>query len=705
MEKNSDYKYVEKFQNLKGKKILIYGTGSIAKKIIIALQEFHIIGIIDRIKVSGQIEGIPIIMWDEIYESDVDIIIIASLEKNYKKIYERIVDRCVAYDIKIFGSNGQNLISHYGLNSWKLKDIYFFEKNEKKLLEQIDNHEAISFDLFDTLIMRKNLEPIDLFDIVDKRIQKKGILLENFKKIRREAELQARGKNIYIIYDILREITGIGEEEKNIILTEEIKCEKEYIIPRENMVNVMRKAYKLGKRVNIITNMYLPSNILENILIEKGITEYEKIFVSCEYEVSKSSGLFKEYLKNVKESSYLHIGDDEYEDMIAAQEYGIDSFGIKSAYEMLRISNLRKALVGVHNSSEKGILGLLISELFNNPFILYKTNGIIKISKLEMLGKLLVAPIVILYMFKLIELTSKNKNYEAILFGSRDGYLFKKIYDRLSDNGYLKTMQRPTRYFFASRKLCLKTIMDTDDSIKILKVCYGEEAKKVLAQIFNIYDPSIDKQCINTEDYYFLHIREISEKSNRSKENYYKYLDNNKIVKDNKYIYCDLIGRGSVQHILNKIFKQGIDGFYLSKIIENSYSDSFFYSCFPIINLDEWREEDISAKNFLEIVITSPQPSVEDMNEEGNPIFSDEDRTKREINATQLMQQGIENFFFEYIDTMYIEGENIGKELPAILLKAYNDIYLEDECNDIKGRIILDDLGGKGYQIFEDIYI
>ncbi|MCI8534596.1 MAG: hypothetical protein HFG68_03345 [Hungatella sp.] len=705
MENILNYKYIEKFQDFKEKKFLIYGTGKIAKKLIVALQGFHIVGILDKVRFSGKIEGIPIIMWDEIYEGNVDIIIIASLERNYKEIYERIVDRCLAYDIKIFGANGQNLISYYSVNCPKIQDLYFFEKNEEKLLQLINNHDAISFDLFDTLIMRKNLEPADLFDIVEKRIQKKGISLENFKKIRREAELQAGGNNIYIIYDILRKMIGINEHEKDTILREEIKCEKEYIIPRKRMVNIMKKAYGLGKQVTIISNMYFPANILENILNEKGIVEYNQIFVSCEYGVSKSSGLFKEYLKNVKANSYLHIGDDEFEDIIAAEQCGIDSFGIKSAYEMLKISNLRKAIVGVHNTNEKGMLGLLISELFNDPFVLYKTNGVVKVSKLELLGKIIVAPIIVLYMLKLIDIINSNNEYQGILFGSRDGYLFKKIYDRLNHNGYLKNFRTPTWYFMASRKLCLKTIMMTGDSINILEDCYGEDSKKILAQIFNIPDSIYDKECSTIQDYCFLHTKEIIEKSNRSRRNYYKYIDKNKIARDNKYIYCDLISHGTIQYVLNKIFKQGIYGFYLCKIIGNAHFDSSFYSCLENINPAEWSEDDNSAKNFLEIVITSQQPSVEDMDKEGNPIFSMEHRTKEEIDDIQLIQQGIENFFFEYIDIMYIDGETIGNELPTILLKKYNEIYLEGECEQMRQRILVDDLDNNYYRIFKGIYM
>ena len=115
-----------KFYGLNGKKILIYGTGAIAKRLICLLSGFNIVGIIDRVQFTGEVNRIPIKMWDEIHEEDADIVIIAALARHHKEIYDRIVDKCIAYDMKIFDSDGNNLISYYGImGNEKVNNIFF----------------------------------------------------------------------------------------------------------------------------------------------------------------------------------------------------------------------------------------------------------------------------------------------------------------------------------------------------------------------------------------------------------------------------------------------------------------------------------------------------------------------------------------------------------------------------------------------------
>ena len=178
----------EKFQHLKNKKILVYGTGITAKRLIRSLSGFQIHGIVDRVHFGGEVEGIPIVLWDEIGSAKIDTVIIASAPYNYRVIYERIINKCILYNITIYGANGQDLKEYFGWNCLGVDAGRYFRKNEHELKQLVSQYDAVSFDLFDTLIMRKTLEPADVFDIVEDRIEKKGITINRFKIIRREAE-------------------------------------------------------------------------------------------------------------------------------------------------------------------------------------------------------------------------------------------------------------------------------------------------------------------------------------------------------------------------------------------------------------------------------------------------------------------------------------------------------------------------------------
>ena len=178
-------KKMERWKELRGKKILIYGVGKIAAGLIEELSDFKIVGILDRVHFEGTLSKIPILTWDDIHEGTADAIILGALKKNYKTIYDRIQYRCIALGITVYGENGRNLDQEYQLKYMDNVQMEYFEKNEDQLKSLIDEYEAISFDLFDTLIMRKTLEPVDLFDLVQDRIKRKGVALTDFKKKRR----------------------------------------------------------------------------------------------------------------------------------------------------------------------------------------------------------------------------------------------------------------------------------------------------------------------------------------------------------------------------------------------------------------------------------------------------------------------------------------------------------------------------------------
>ena len=93
---------------------------------------------------------------------------------NYRVIYERIINKCILYNITIYGANGQDLKEYFGWNCFGVDAGRYFRKNEHELKQLVSQYDAVSFDLFDTLIMRKTLEPADVFDIVEDRIEKKG---------------------------------------------------------------------------------------------------------------------------------------------------------------------------------------------------------------------------------------------------------------------------------------------------------------------------------------------------------------------------------------------------------------------------------------------------------------------------------------------------------------------------------------------------
>lgn len=145
---------------------------------------------------------------------------------------------------------------------------------KRKILEA----EYISFDIFDTLIIRSCGKPDNVFRILGQRL---GINSEKFRQARINAEKRVRKlcnhsefslTDIYMSFDLKIDIDDAVKEE---IDTEKAVC----IVNPE-----MRKLYQFcqdkGKKIILTSDMYLPQYVIENILHNLDYTGYEKIFLS-----------------------------------------------------------------------------------------------------------------------------------------------------------------------------------------------------------------------------------------------------------------------------------------------------------------------------------------------------------------------------------------------------------------------------------------
>lgn len=661
----------ERFQQLRNQKILIYGTGKVAKNLINTLEDFTIVGVLDPVRFEGEFCGIPVLVWDDIDTDKADALIIGSARKNYRIIFERIQYRCVALNITIYGENGEHLSSEYQMKYINHVQVEYFKKNENQLKELIDQYDAVSFDVFDTLIMRKTLEPVDIFAIVGDRIKARNINIPDFKKKRRTAESRARGADIHQIYHHLRELTGISEEEELVSKNEEIDCEKHYLIPRKKMVEIMEYAIEQGKTVNLISDMYLTASILESILSGLGISGYKKLYVSCDYGASKGSGLYKIYRKDVGDMKCLHIGDNPYSDVIAPREYGIDSYEIKSALEMLKISSLRKLLICSHGMNNNVALGLMLADVFNDPFALYGTFGLVPVKSPDLISKLFIAPLVLIYIQTLKKIL-ESEDYEGILFSARDGYLIKEIYDRWCKE------EVASIYFMASRKLCMTSTLDSEQDIFDLcrLLSTGNRCKLFLEELFNEEVPECEAQSPEElKKFISPYKKKLTEYSKIMRKNYIKYMEKLSVDRQKKYLLCDLNSKGTVQEALNRFFIAGLDGFYLCR------KQDFKKRKIQVTSVyDEKNGNDFSMGiELLEMVLTSPDPSVRAIDGAGNPIYAKECRSVQELELVAQAQGAILDFIKQYLELRGLD-QCIDADLPEVAFGLHDCVRYEGDA-------------------------
>ena len=209
---------------------------------------------------------------------------------------------------------------------------------EDEILKKISEYEIISFDIFDTLLVRPYDKPTDLFEELEKRY-----FMPGFARARVEAEQRAREK--YILQEDVT-LVQIYEMIDAVYLTmSERETALERAVVRANKIIkiLYDEAVRLGKHIVIVSDMYLTKDFLKTILWDNGYSVFEKVYVSSETGHTKASGNMYQYVLNdfgCKAEEILHIGDNFVSDGNACRESLIDTLLIAENKTLVLISKI-----------------------------------------------------------------------------------------------------------------------------------------------------------------------------------------------------------------------------------------------------------------------------------------------------------------------------------------------------------------------------
>lgn len=302
-------------------------------------------------------------------------------------------------------------------------------KSPEQLVKELMDYDIISFDVFDTLIFRPFGKPSDLFYLLEAQ---NGVI--NFGGYRYNAEVAARQKtskpNLEVdIFDIYEEI------EKRCYLSKdeaykEIELEKKVCYANPYMLKVFELLKKKKKKIIAISDMYLPSKYIKEILDKNGFVDFDNIYVSCEYGHCKGTGKLFELVKQKypKDTRFAHIGDNEGADVRGAEKAGFTPFYYQQCNNF-------------GNQYRPQYLYSPVGQVYKGIVNNYLYNGLTNNSAREDFGFLYAGPIVVGYCEWINEFV-KNNNLEKIWFMARDMDIFYKVYNehyKMYDNDYVVT--------------------------------------------------------------------------------------------------------------------------------------------------------------------------------------------------------------------------------------------------------------------------
>ncbi|MFG6367687.1 MAG: HAD hydrolase-like protein [Lachnospiraceae bacterium] len=664
------------FAEYKGKKIALYGLGLETKKALKMLKtDFCIIGLLDGFQEEGSLYDCPIVSLEDVVNSGVKLIIAVARPGSCKAIARRIGDKCKENAVALYDIRGNNLLK-------EIKIIYDFAgiqgTTKAELQKKADSADIISFDLFDTLIMRQTLFPEDIAEYVDYRLREMKIQIPDFTRRRLASEKELSKDKAPTLLEIYKYmLTKVGNLNIKAQQLAELEWSIDFslLVPREEVCDIFQQLVNAGKKVCVISDTYYNKEQLEQILEKCNVAGYTDIFASSSFGVSKIQGLYQILQEQVGSGVYLHIGDDLTTDIESAKKYGFKTCQLLSGMELLEHAGYLGLSTYMVSLDSHLRVGMFASRMFNSPFQFEQEARQIEISNAYDIGYLFCAPIISDFIFWFDHQIEKQ-GFCNIWFSARDGYLLKKMY------AHLKSVQRQkdeSIYFLTSRIAAVRAGVQSEaDILYIDKMKFSGELKDNLRERFGIAVESIENEKITEKEKGLMRYKKpILEKAVVEYKNYRKYIQRLKI-KDGDIAFFDFVAKGTSQMYIQRLIPNHLKGLYFLQLEADQMEDKGL----DIQSFYEKKESEDCAiyENYyiLETLLTAPHPSVQGFDIEGEPIYAIETRDRKNIECFHKAQEGILDYFRTYLEHCPMSERETNKTIDEVFLKMIQRIKITD---------------------------
>ena len=304
-----------------------------------------------------------------------------------------------------------------------------------------------SFDIFDTTLIRKCGRPENIFYLLANRLfPNDRALREEFLLWRRNAEQSARKRfpntdvSLEQIYSA-PELSSFSAFTPEQMQQEELRTEAENLTANPAIKAVIENKRKEGYTICFISDMYIDSVTLVNILKREGcLKDGEKVFVSCEYNARKSDGrLFDKVRNEMSQLKWIHYGDHKISDVKIPRNKGIKSEWVNYSFtetENRFIHQSRNIACDYELSILAGLQRAARICNGNNAYTEIAANFI--------------APAYIPYVLFVLN-EAKERGLKRLYFLSRDSYILMKMAETVKAD----FPNIELKYLFVSRKSLL----------------------------------------------------------------------------------------------------------------------------------------------------------------------------------------------------------------------------------------------------------
>ena len=387
----------------------------------------------------------------------------------------------------------------------------------------IDDIDVISFDVFDTLFVRRIADP-DLIKIpvarfVAEKANSLGINISwlEVATLREQIENDHRQTNgrkysdFEANYDefMPQVLTRIFADKLppgyfEAVADYEVTLENAVLVAREKLVDWLASLKQRGKRLFLMSDIYLPAHYIERFVADKNLQVYfEAVISSADSFNAKASGTaypLVEQRFNLDRSRWLHVGDNPISDGTRPQEFGIRALVIDDAAE-----RQRKALAGKYNHYSTHTTFWKGRNLQQLMLPLEAENN--EKDELFVQGFNQFGFLFGYFMQRLAE-QCKALKLKRIYFCSREGWMLKKCWELFAP-WYFPQQQIPqARYLYVSRIALARAMIGntglSQREVEVALLPAGNESFIDVCRIFGLnadeFKPYLEKKDLTVDE-------------------------------------------------------------------------------------------------------------------------------------------------------------------------------------------------------------
>ena len=513
-----------------------------------------------------------------------------------------------------------------------------------------------SFDIFDTTLIRKCGRPENVYKLLAAELFPDDIQMQfRFVCWRCYNHHSYAYNPNYTLNDVYEEWNseiwkGLTKE---CVMSREYMIESSLLTSNDEIIRIINKHRKTSDKIIFISDMYLDSAFLRNILIREGaFQEGDDLYVSCECMARKDHGDLYDYIRNIYNPQlWIHYGDNRHSDYIVPKSKGIKAVWVPEAYYPSETSIIEHSSYAPywHLSTLAGISRAARRKFGNTAEAVLAAD--------------FVAPSLIPYVDYILS-DARRKGIKTLYFLARDGYILMKIAELLQhDDIQLK-------FLFVSRKALLPAFLYDACEVTFVNLFQSHSLKgKTVSEVMSLIE---QRDCVMDFNFDTIQTKEQERKvlevifepsfhriwqenfKSRS-ELLFQYFQQEGVLNDDIAL-VDVGWYGSTRMIVNTIRnnagKRNCHNYYWGTqpgVIGTDYGD---YNCFSLrINRDSW-----VTFLFEDYFLTCPYPSTEGYKYENQkivPVFVDDkeyrDNPYFNVNfgVVQYMIHAMSNYSFE----------------------------------------------------------